>query len=90
MAHQWKAGDLAVCVDVSGTPRTRSDIPAQKAVYRVSEVFQHWSGVIGLRLVGLTLRYGDAGYAASRFRPVLPAEPVFTEAMRSLKPRVEA
>ena len=32
----------------------------------------------------------EAAWEANRFRPVLPAEPAFTEAMRSLKPKVEA
>ncbi|WDA36423.1 hypothetical protein [Sphingobium sp. YC-XJ3] len=89
MAHLWKAGDLAVCVERSPHYPHGSDVPQLRATYRVSGVVDVQEG-LGLLLDGMRLRGPYVGYLARRFRPILPAEPCFVEAMRSLKPRVEA
>ena len=104
MAHQWKAGDLAVCVDDSRRwlpfdPPFRSG-----KVYRVEAVNADADEMIFGEPVGLILAgipefdiitpnfhcHAGDGWVADRFHPILPAEPCFTEAMRSLRPKVEA
>lgn len=91
MAHLWKAGDLAVCVNVNAR------FLRYRHVYRVAEVTpsQRWSpsGSIGVGLILVDQRHPkntSGHFAALNFRPILPAEPCFVGAMRSLKPRVEA
>lgn len=88
----WKAGDLAVCVDLSVAehhlPITAIEV---RRIYRVERVFvSPRNGNLVLVLHGVRADTSDGGYASFRFRKLLPAEPCFTEAMRSLKPKVEA
>jgi len=89
-AHVWKAGDLAKCVNPA------SVILAYRGVYRVESItpFRKWndgSECVGLLFVGHRHPANKSGhFAADNFRPILPAEPAFTDAMRSLKPRVDA
>lgn len=100
MAHQWKAGDLAKCVRPNGewVPYSYNipaplNAPEQYGVYRVRAVAltnrtlrNFWrKRLVVLELVGIRGRYN-----CCYFRPILPAEPAFTEAMRSLRPKVEA
>ena len=91
MAHQWKAGDLAVCVDVSeiepgcGWAHDAANCPPIKSTLRIFEILQDDE-------CGCIFAILDGGYGAllQRLRPVLPASRKFTEQMRSLKPKVEA
>lgn len=89
-AHVWKAGDLARYINPAAT------ILTHRAIYRVESVtpFQKWdrgSECVGLVLVGHCHPNNKCGHFAARnFRPIVPAEPAFTEAMRALKPRVDA
>lgn len=99
MAHQWKAGDLAKCVDAQKCPVYPSSTRVSLgAIYRVVGV-KTIANIYGEDCVGLKLDRDNCIHPVTgmeghenvvRFRPVLPAEPAFTEAMRSLKPRVEA
>lgn len=90
MAHQWKAGDLAVCVNPG------SKILSYRSIYRVEAVtpVRKWiEGFVGVGLILVGVRHpkntcGD--FCCKNLRPILPAEPAFTEAMRSLRPKVEA
>lgn len=91
MAHQWKAGDLAVCVKEGGWRRIDgTDMgghhPAYRATVRVASVSLFRGEIVVLHLDG----YHEDGYCAHRFRPIEPAEPSFTKAMRELRPLVEA
>ena len=86
MAHQWKAGDLAVCVDPEGRGKRCAIPPRFRATYRVLEVTH---GGRGLLFSELNPAPYDA-FNAHRFRPIEPAEPSFTKAMRELRPLVEA
>jgi len=98
MAHQWKAGDLAVCVDNSSrwgefaayTPWR----PTYRGTYKVAGVRvieDDLGDFVALDLVEDPDAFNpEAAWEADRFRPILPADPAFTDAMRSLKPRVEA
>jgi hypothetical protein len=98
-AHVWKAGDLARCNNDDACPVYPSASARVKgAIYRVLEV-RAITSLAGNPCVGLKLdRHnpvhpitGEEGYSnAVCFRPILPAEPAFTDAMRSLKPRVDA
>ncbi len=89
MAHLWKVGDKAVCI--RDTPwelykGTMPDNPVRfGAVVSVARVI----AFDGITWIAFNERPKTA-YDAAFFRPVLPAEPCFTEAMRNLKPRVEA
>lgn len=92
MAHQWKAGDLAVCValTIPGRP-VPSKILRLGRIYRVKTV--RWSvgdQCVALGLDGVYSKGPRRDWHAEAFRPILPAEPCFTEAMRSLRPKVEA
>lgn len=95
-AHVWKAGDLAKCVlggFMAGNPV--GTFPRKGATYRVIKVIppMEWAGDMygaGLVLDRIRANNPHGGFYCGRFRPILPAEPAFTEAMRSLKPRVEA
>ncbi len=99
MAHQWKAGDLAKCVIGDDCPIFPGSSRRLKgAIYRVLDV-KAINDVYGRSCVGLRMDRGNPihpvdgreGFTnAIAFRPILPAEPAFTEAMRSLKPKVEA
>ncbi|EQB03894.1 hypothetical protein [Sphingobium sp. HDIP04] len=92
MAHQWKAGDLARCINDCEDDGTPLGI-VRGRIYRVINVFNGWdeNGLPSFALnVGVIGTNGCDGFSADCFRPVLPAEPCFVEAMRSLKPRVEA
>lgn len=99
MSHQWKAGDLAKCVDAADCPIfPGSTRVVEGAVYRVTGVKVipdvYGKGQVGLKLDRHNCIHpvtGAEGFDhARRFRPILPAEPCFTEAMRSLRPKVEA
>ena len=93
MSHQWKAGDLAVCVDASAGGSTGIAHLEYRGTYRVERIYVSPRGLIGLVLFGvrnLDRWNRPVGWNADRFRPVLPAELCFTEAMRSLRPKVEA
>lgn len=93
MAHQWKAGDLAVRVRVPDgiLPEARRVPNSMKVggVYRVAEVLVHL-GRVGLVIDGHASLHPTKAWGAEMFRPILPAEPCFAEAMRSLRPKVEA
>lgn len=99
MAHIWKAGDLARCVIDDDCPIfPTSSRRVKGAVYRVMDV-KTINDVYGNPVVGLKMdRHnpvhpvtGEKGYNSHIcFRPILPAEPAFTEAMRHLRPKVEA
>ena len=99
MAYQWKAGDLAVCVNADQCPIYPESVRRVKgAVYRVIAVMSI-NDVYGRAQVGLKLdrhnpihpTTGNEGYSnAVCFRPILPAEPCFTEAIRALLPKAEA
>lgn len=95
MAHLWKVGDLAVCVDdspvryIDGLIETKREYVERLRkgeVYRVTHIARGKT----VDCIGLGDFNKLAGGESTRFRPILPAEPAFTEAMRSLKPRVEA
>ena len=91
MAHQWKAGDVAVRVRVPhGVPGPR--MPSRFKIggaYRVRAVLTHLNR-IGLVVDGHPSPHPTKAWGSEMFRPILPAEPCFTEAMRSLRPKVEA
>lgn len=95
MAHQWKVGDLAVCVDDS-PPRMIGGLIETKREYverlRKGEIYRvtHIARGKTVDCIGLGDINKRAGGECTRFRPILPAEPAFTEAMRSLRPKVEA
>lgn len=86
MTHQWKAGDLARCIEPSAS------ILRYKGIYRVKMVTPPCVWDSGFEGVGLVLHgqrhptNRDGDFVAHRFRPILPAEPAFTTAMRALKP----
>ena len=90
----WQVGDLAVCVDDKDFDGSKMEI-IKGRIYRVQDVFvgcEYRGGpcdVVALD-VGVIGSDGQAGFDAACFRPILPAEPAFTEAMRSLRPKVEA
>lgn len=93
-AHVWKAGDLAKCVDDAGGFCPVEKIPAEikkGKVYRVQRagvsVDHFGKEYVIIGLVGFDW---SRGFNTHYFRPILPAEPAFTDAMRSLKPRVDA
>lgn len=74
MAHQWKAGDLAVCVDAS--PSEEGYAPPELTegqVYTVYSVGIDQFGAVGLFLDELDSQGYAGGYLASRFRPVTDA-----------------
>ena len=87
MAHQWKAGDLARCIHV-GKHWSKYPIVVGRA-YRVIWAGKSAEGPVALQVSGADQEQGGC-WDAAWFRPILPAEPQFVEAMRSLKPRVEA
>lgn len=99
MAHLWKSGDLARCINADPCPIFPSSVRRVKGrVYRVVDVMTI-NDVYGRSQVGLKLDRdnpihpvtgGEAYSNAICFRPIKPASRKFTEAMRSLKPRVEA
>ncbi len=93
MAHQWKAGDLAVRVSVpaDAIPEAPRVLTSMKVgcIYRVCDALVHL-GRVGLVIDGHPSPHPTQAWDAEIFRPVLPAEPAFTEAMRSLRPTVEA
>lgn len=90
MGWNWKAGDLAVCVC------KESKILQYRSIYRVQAVTptRKWScGFVGvgLLLVGFRHPGNTSGhFCSNNFRPIQPAEPAFTKAMRELRPMVEA
>lgn len=96
MAHQWKAGDLAVKVrrkrrpGYTVTPSCVQHRPPYGRPCRVVSVTVSKSGKVGLILDGYPTPGNLFGWAAYCFEPILPAEPAFTQAMRSLKPSMEA
>jgi len=106
VAHQWKAGDRAKCVLGLDSPpdgygaRAANECsvikeklaPTVGSEWRVDAVELHWRDeelceLVYLRLCG---QPSDIVFDARHFRPILPADPAFTEAMRSLKPKVPA
>lgn len=91
MAHQWKAGDLARCIrDAGSNGGKKASTPIVCGrVYRVLSVYTSAQGPIGL-MVNQTDETDWGCWNASWFRPILPAEPAFTKAMRELRPLVEA
>ena len=91
----WQVGDLAVCVDAS-EPRRKPGVWRENEskrslvkgrVYRVSAIF---GDNFDEGLVGLQVTPGGWPWLAERFRKIKPADPAFTEQMRSLRPKVEA
>tara|TARA_Y100000114_G_scaffold153717_2_gene174290 strand:+ start:38679 stop:38981 length:303 start_codon:yes stop_codon:yes gene_type:complete len=100
MAHQWKAGDLAVCVmpgqvwdkSASGAPAP-ANAPSHGKVYRFVEAVMSsrpWWQFWNMPILLLGFENVPGRYNAACFRPILPADPAFTEAMRSLKLKVRA
>lgn len=91
-AHVWKAGDLAKCVALAIPSRpTPSRLLRLGRIYRVTSV--RWSvgdQCVAIGLEGVYSKGPLRDWHAECFRPTLPAEPAFTEALRSLKPRVDA
>ncbi len=90
MSWEWKAGDLAVCVNEDAVTLQYRSIYRVEAVTPVIEWNRGYVGV-GLILAGFRHPLNKSGHFCSRhFRPVEPAEPAFTNAMRELRPLVEA
>ena len=88
MAHMWKVGDKAVCVEAARKDPKGSDIPILGRVYTVTEVLA-LKDRIGLVFEGMCLRGGYKGYTAERFRPIVKADDDFIAQMRALKPKVK-
>lgn len=88
MSEDWKAGDIAICVDAEPCRRN----PSARLLklgrhYRVAVAADPGDGVLSLAFRCLTPKPGFGyAYAANRFRRIEPAEDVFTEAMRNLLP----
>lgn len=88
MAHMWKVGDKAVCVEATRKDPKGSDIPIRGRVYTVHGVLP-FKGGIGLVFEGMVLRGGYNGYNAERFRPIVKADDDFIAQMRALKQKVK-
>lgn len=94
----WKPGDHAVCIDdgpirtIGGWPEVRPEEAFAIQNLRRGRVYRI-SRLIPVMMGGFTaIICGDerVGGCTDRFRKIEPAETIFTEAMRNLKPRVEA
>lgn len=94
--EDWRAGDLAECVDGCWVPPMAVDIPVLGSIYRVTAVYighdvRDGSPIWSLRLEGMNAR-PYSGYIASAFRKVTPLHEAATAEFRAelrdrLKPK---
>lgn len=91
MAHIWKVGDKAVCVDLS--PFLPHEMPTKcvklRAIYIVTGVGKHETGHATLELKGVVPDTRSGKLGAFRFSPIVKADDDFIAQMRALKPKVK-
>ena len=102
MAHMWKVGDKAVCVDARPCKSCGRIILTQGRMYEVLSILvsgqKDRNGFVAGPNYGMSIEVSSADccndgsvphWDIARFRPIVKADDDFIDQMRALKPKVK-